>query len=313
VIVYKNGNAQRGRQGAHPADNGTPAKHSWRDRLPVHPAADLFPLVTEDEKRAIAEDVKKNGLREPATLWWDQQAKCLCLLDGRTRLDALELLGRDIFVGGELRYGGADDIFRKVDIDIDPIAFVISKNIHRRHLTSEQKDKLVADLLKAIPEKSNREIARMTGRHHETVAKVREQKERTGEIRQLKTTKGKDGKSRPTRRKTEPEPAQTGASKAPAAETVAAKSAVENIITVKEVGGPIELNTESPPPVPLPAAKAPAIADFRTAISMLMKLVHQPSAFVGTVPRDNLNAVVGFLRQIVSEKPRTPAAGEPVS
>jgi hypothetical protein len=33
-----------------------------RDHLPVHPAADLFPLMSEPELRELGEDIKKNGL-----------------------------------------------------------------------------------------------------------------------------------------------------------------------------------------------------------------------------------------------------------
>jgi hypothetical protein len=33
---------------------------SWRDILPVHPAADLFPMMTPDEITALGEDIKNN-------------------------------------------------------------------------------------------------------------------------------------------------------------------------------------------------------------------------------------------------------------
>ena len=32
---------------------------SWRDVLPVHAAADLFPLMSEDELRELGDDIKK--------------------------------------------------------------------------------------------------------------------------------------------------------------------------------------------------------------------------------------------------------------
>ena len=37
---------------------------SWRDRLKIHPAAELFPLMSADELRELGEDIKKNGLRD---------------------------------------------------------------------------------------------------------------------------------------------------------------------------------------------------------------------------------------------------------
>jgi hypothetical protein len=38
---------------------------SWRDVLPIHPAAELFPLISPDELRPIGEDIKAHGLRWP--------------------------------------------------------------------------------------------------------------------------------------------------------------------------------------------------------------------------------------------------------
>ena len=43
----------------------------WRDVLPVHPAADLFPMMSRDELLALGEDIKEGGaggLRMPITL-----------------------------------------------------------------------------------------------------------------------------------------------------------------------------------------------------------------------------------------------------
>ncbi len=67
---------------------------SWRDVLKVHPAADLFPMMTPDELKALGEDIKKNGLQVPITLSRDRHAnRDDQLLDGRNRLDAMEAVG----------------------------------------------------------------------------------------------------------------------------------------------------------------------------------------------------------------------------
>jgi hypothetical protein len=34
---------------------------SWRDHIKVHPAADLFPMMSDDELKALGEDIKENG------------------------------------------------------------------------------------------------------------------------------------------------------------------------------------------------------------------------------------------------------------
>ena len=49
------------RKGA--TDNAPSKPQSWRDWLPIHPAAELFPPMSRDELKALGEDIKKNGLR----------------------------------------------------------------------------------------------------------------------------------------------------------------------------------------------------------------------------------------------------------
>jgi hypothetical protein len=94
------------------------APRRWRDILSIHPAAELFPLMGPADVNDVAEDIQKNGLREPVAIY---QGK---LLDGRNRLDALRLIGREIFdANGRL----LADICRKVgddDPSFDPAAYV---------------------------------------------------------------------------------------------------------------------------------------------------------------------------------------------
>src|SRR6516164_9792258 len=115
---------------------------NWRDILPIHPAANLIPPLSSEEFKDLADDIKKNGLRVPVTLLIDDNSN-RALLDGRHRLDALELAGRDNL---------PDDLkvseFTYLEKGIDPYAYVISTNIYRRHLslTTEQKRKLITKL-----------------------------------------------------------------------------------------------------------------------------------------------------------------------
>ncbi|MGO8924849.1 MAG: hypothetical protein ACLQF4_18170, partial [Xanthobacteraceae bacterium] len=43
----------------------------WRGVLPVHPAADLFPLMSEAELRELADDIGKQGQCDPVSLYND--------------------------------------------------------------------------------------------------------------------------------------------------------------------------------------------------------------------------------------------------
>lgn len=168
----------------------------WRDVLPIHPAADEFPELSETELRELADDIEAHGLRELVALYDDPEIG-LCLLDGRNRADALELIGKSITDDNEenwTEHVGEDDP------DFDPYAFVVSKNIKRRHLTSEKKRDVIAKLLTLNPAKSNRAIAAIAGVSHNTVVAVREEMEATGQIDQLEKTTGIDGRERPVRR-----------------------------------------------------------------------------------------------------------------
>jgi hypothetical protein len=166
---------------------------SWRDVLPIHPAAELFPLMASDELKALAEDIKKNGLRIPCRLIEDKHGN-VALLDGRNRLDAIELLGAEITLDNSI-------IFERFVAEvIDPIETVISLNIHRRHLTTEQKRELIAKLIKATPEKSDRQIAETVKASPTTVGTVRAEMEATGDVSKLDTRTDSKGRQQPARR-----------------------------------------------------------------------------------------------------------------
>src|SRR5215469_16977945 len=68
---------------------------NWREHLPVHPAADLFPLLSPDDLKTLADDIMANGMQHRIPLWGDPVAglRGCQLIDGRNRLDALALLG----------------------------------------------------------------------------------------------------------------------------------------------------------------------------------------------------------------------------
>jgi hypothetical protein len=87
-----------------------------------HPIANIFPMLDDDELKALAEDINTKGLTEPITLY---QGK---VLDGRNRYRACNL------AEVELR----PDQFTQYEGD-DPLGFVVSKNLRRRHLNESQR------------------------------------------------------------------------------------------------------------------------------------------------------------------------------
>jgi len=91
---------------------------------PVHPAADLFPLLGDDELHELADDIKRHGLHQPVWLW-DDPERGTVLLDGRNRARACQIA--DVAIRTQPYRGD------------DPIAFSISANEKRRHLTAGQR------------------------------------------------------------------------------------------------------------------------------------------------------------------------------
>jgi ParB-like chromosome segregation protein Spo0J len=175
----------------------TKVRFDWRAHLEVHRAADLFPLMSEAELKELAADIEKNGVSTRIVLWPDSSGK-KWLLDGRNRLDALALLGLLTIEKGSLALKARPHDhpfeFECAYRHSDPYALALSYNIHRRHLTAEQKRDLIAKLLKAQPETSDRTIGKAVKTDGKTVAKVRDELEQRAEIPHVE--KRTDTKSR---------------------------------------------------------------------------------------------------------------------
>jgi hypothetical protein len=183
-----------------------PLARKWRDVLTIHPAAELFPRMTPDELRALGEDIKKNGQRQPIAIIERARRRpdgtlhvndppLQEVLDGISRLDAMEAAG--IAVIGKDGQLHKQVLRTVVDTDeVDPVTYVVSVNIHRRHLNREQKRDLIAKLLKATPGKSDRQIAETVKASPTTVGSVRAEMESTVQVGQLDKRVGKDGKVR---------------------------------------------------------------------------------------------------------------------
>ena len=236
--------------------NDAPAPIDWRAHLPVHPAAEFFPLMSEKDPAALqelAESIKANGLLEPVVIWRDEADETF-LLDGRNRLDAMALVGilgiDDHFLPCDVRTNRPTYSEQKVfdtkfaedgKVD-DPYAIVLGLNVHRRHLDAEQKRDLIAKVLAARPELSNRQIAEQVKDDHKKVGRVRSKLEATGALPQLKKTKGKDGKARPA--KIGKKPIQTANGVEPEAKPLSAKSAEVSIEQRRAEHADLDLNPE---------------------------------------------------------------------
>jgi hypothetical protein len=107
------------------------------ENMEFHPVAEIFPLMTDEEMFALRADIRANGLREPI---WTYEGK---IIDGRNRYVAC----------------GIEDIepeFREWDGKGSLVTFIVSMNLHRRHLTPSQKAMIGAGIEKKLGEEAKR-------------------------------------------------------------------------------------------------------------------------------------------------------------
>jgi ParB-like chromosome segregation protein Spo0J len=148
------------------------------DQYEQHPLAEMFPLLKDAEFDGLVEDIRKHGLREPIILFEQK------VIDGRNRERAC------LKAGVEPRYCSME-----FDNHDAATAYVISKNIRRRHLTSEQRRELIEKLLRADPTKSDRQIARTVKGDNKTVGAVRKRAEAREEIPHVSKRTDSKGRS----------------------------------------------------------------------------------------------------------------------
>jgi hypothetical protein len=175
---------------------------TWRERIKVHPAADLFPMMSDDELDELAKDIAEHGLRNFVTWFHGANLAEPSLLDGRNRAAAIARIPdkerRAVLEKQLLGYGTF------LPNHNDPIAYVISTNVHRRHLTHEKKREVIAELLKARPERSDRETARIAKVSDKTVGAVRADLEAGAEIPHQQKRVGADGVAQAARKPSKP-------------------------------------------------------------------------------------------------------------
>ena len=94
--------------------------------LAVHEAAALFPMLNDTELDELAADIAKHGLVEPIVMFDGK------ILDGRNRFEAC-------------RRAHIEPKTRVLTECMSPTAFVVSANLHRRHLTVAQRAAYAGD------------------------------------------------------------------------------------------------------------------------------------------------------------------------
>jgi hypothetical protein len=186
----------------------------------VHPAAKMLPMMADAEIGELAADIKQNGLVEPVVFWCDNTAQKesgqiwgleYCpryLLDGRSRIAALNRLGWPLD-DQRCRTKEPQSPIRLLPAwkrqppesrtflgqfyctpilgawpwrYLDPWAYVLSVNVRRRHLTQEQRRRVVEDMVRRRPDLTDRALAKLALADHKTAAAGRAKAEASGEI-----------------------------------------------------------------------------------------------------------------------------------
>ena len=92
-----------------------------------HPAAEIFPMMSDTDIEALAVDIVAHGQKEPIVTWQGM------ILDGRNRYQACTI-------------SGIEPITVEWDGIGDPIKYVLSLNLHRRHLSESQRSMIAAKI-----------------------------------------------------------------------------------------------------------------------------------------------------------------------
>ena len=141
--------------------------------MKFHEIADLFPLIEGDEFKLLCGDIEKEGLNHPVILLDDK------ILDGRNRYRAC------VKVGIEPRY-------EKFEGE-DPLAFVLSENLHRRHLTASQRAALAAEVANMTQSDAGQQYGRGQDSSDEIVQAISNKE--ASELFQVGTTSIKEAKA----------------------------------------------------------------------------------------------------------------------
>jgi hypothetical protein len=149
------------------------AWQNWRQILKVHPVADEFPKATDKALKELRGSIGSDGsgLEMPIVLASIAGGETV-LIDGRTRLDALEANGVRVF--NTFGHLAVKHTIEQLADEADAWELGKKLNHDRRHLKHENKVAIAKSILIKCPTRSNRSIARELGCSHNTVEKLRQ-------------------------------------------------------------------------------------------------------------------------------------------
>jgi hypothetical protein len=128
-------------------DNGNDKR---TELLDIHPAAAIFPMMSDEEIAELGESIRQHGLREKIQAIRNKEKNKLEILDGRNRLEAIRRV---------LKLADKEIIERYVTVKVfgatsttTPEEYVVMANIERRNLTQPQRRELAGRLAMMLSE-----------------------------------------------------------------------------------------------------------------------------------------------------------------
>ena len=125
----------------------SPASHQ---KYEIHPAAAIFPMMSDEALDELAADIKDHGLRDPVVM---HNGK---LLDGRNRLEACHRAGVKPTL---TEWTGSGSV----------VTWILSVNFHRRHLSDQQRAMIAARVAQELTAESKERSARNLSKSGEPV------------------------------------------------------------------------------------------------------------------------------------------------
>ncbi len=122
----------------------------------IHPAANIFPMMDAVALRELADDIKAHGQRDWIELYEGK------VIDGRNRMKACELVDEE-------------PQFCEIEEEINPVEYVLSKNLYRRHLNESQRS-MIGARAKGVYSEEAKERKRSNGGDKKS-AKAKEKSE----------------------------------------------------------------------------------------------------------------------------------------
>jgi hypothetical protein len=189
-------------------------------------------------------------------------------------------------------------IFEEESPEIDPVEFIISDELLRRHMDADQKRDVVARLLKDYPSKSNRYFAALLKMSHHTVQSVRTEMEGRGQIAHVETRTDTRGRSQPARRPARADKLAPAYATPPRPAAIAGNPAVEPKKTQENQTCAAGNPAPAPAPAPEPAEPDRPI-NAATREHRLNAIARDIARLLEDTAPDMRRAVLGMIQKIL--------------